>query len=124
MSTLYVRFMSDSDTVLSENCTTRWPDTVGCHIPMSGQFTGKYTNLMVMTGDEQEIQDWLLENVGKVIEVAEEEATLIGQTMVPEGTTSEINELVGDTMYIKTYTAGVFTITEGQEWTETGSVEP
>jgi len=115
--------MSASQTVLSENCTTRWPDTVGCHIPMSGQYTEKYTNLMIMTGNEQEIQDWLSENVGKVVELTEEEATGIGQTMVPEGTTIEVDELIGDTLYRITYTADEFTMENGQNWTETDSVE-
>jgi len=123
MSTIYVQFTSSSDTVLSKDCTTRWADSIGCHIPMCGQYTEKYTNLMVMTGDEQEIQDWLSENIGKVVEITEEEGDAIGQLICPEGTTTVIREHEGDGVYEKTYTAGLFTMSEGQTWTLTDSVE-
>lgn len=115
--------MSASDTVLSENCTTRWPDTVGCHIPMSGKYTEKYTNLMIMTGNEQEIQDWLSENSTKVVEINEAEGDQIGQTMMPEGTTTITEEYEDNKLLQKTYTAGEFTIAGGQEWTLTDTLD-
>lgn len=113
MAVVYVKFQSDNEVVLSHDCTTRWPDDIGCNIPMSGIYDGKYTNLMIMTGDEAEIDAWLAENPGKVIEITEEEGDAIGQTIIPEGTTSTQQTVDGEI----TIVAGLFTMAGGQTWT-------
>lgn len=112
MATVYVKFQSDNDVVLSDDCTTRWPDEIGCSIPMSGLYDDKYTNLMIMTGDEAVIDEWLAENIGKVVEITEEDGDAIGQVMVPEGTTSTQQTADGEI----TLVAGLFTIAGGQTW--------
>ncbi len=106
MSTIYVKFQSNNELVRSDNCTTRWADSISCNIPMSGIYEGKYTNLMIMEGDETEINNWLAENVGKVIEITEEEGDAIGQTIVPEGTTTVQQSVDGE-----------ITMVGGQIWT-------
>lgn len=119
MSTIYVKFQSDSDTVLSNNCTTRWSNLILCNIPISGIHEDKYTNLMVMTGDEELIRGWISENSTKVVELSEEEGNTIGQEISPEGTTIIIEDYENGKIFRKTYTAGEFTITNGQIWTLT-----
>lgn len=101
----YIKFQSD-------DCTTRWSDEIGCNIPMSGLYEEKYTNLMIMTGDEAIIDAWLAENVGKVIEITEEEGDAIGQTIVPEGTTTVQQSVDGEIIMV----AGLFTMASGQTW--------
>lgn len=123
MATIYVKFTSSSDKVISSDCTTRWNDSIKCSIPMSKIYGDKYTNLMIMTGDPEEINDWITENSDKVVELTEAEINAIGKDMVPEGTTNVIIEEDGGKLYEKTYTAGEFTITGGQEWTLTNNVD-
>ena len=125
MATIYVKFQAqDTDGLVhSTDCTTRWPDSVSCSIPMSGVYGEKYTNLMKMTGDEIEIRNWISTNSGKVIELTEEECNTIGQEMIPEGTTSVIDESEGDKIYRRTYTASEFSIITGQTWTLTESLD-
>lgn len=113
MSTIYVKFQSNNELVQSDDCTTRWSDNISCNIPMSGIYEGRYTNLMIMTGDETEINNWLSENIGKVIEITEKDGNLIGQAIVPEGTTSV--QTIEDVEV--TFVAGLFTIAGGQTWT-------
>jgi len=113
MATVYVKFQSDNDVVQSDDCTTRWPNEISCNIPMSGIYEEKYTNLMIMTGDEAIIDEWLADNVGKVVEMTEEEGDTIGQTMVPEGTTSVQETIDGEIILV----AGLFTMAGGQTWT-------
>lgn len=130
MSTIYVIFQSATDDhIRSSDCTTRWPDTILCSIPLSGLYDDydstscdqKITNLMIMTGDETEIRDWISENEGKVFESNEEEMNLIGQSISPEGSTIVIIDNEDGTIYEKTYTASEFTITDGQTWTLTNT---
>jgi len=111
--TKYVRFQSNNELVLSHDCTTRWSDSVGCNIPMSGIYNGQYTNLMIMTGDESIIDAWLADNAGKVVEITEEEGNLIGQAIVPEGTIVTSLFDGGEISLV----AGVFTMSGGQSWT-------
>lgn len=123
MSTLYVIFQSHDDQIQSDDCTTRWSDSIQCSIPISGLYEGKSTNIMVMTGDENDIRNWILENVGKVVESTIEECESIGQTISPEGSTYSVEEYDGGSLISKTYTAGPFTIENGQTWTLTELVE-
>jgi len=88
---------------------------------MSNVYETKYTNLMIMTGDEEVIRDWIAYNLTKVIEISEEEGNVIGQAMVPEGTTQVIQEADGGRLFEKTYTAGEFTLAGGQTWELTNS---
>lgn len=113
MSIIYAKFQSENDKVLSKDCTTRWSDNIKCNIPMSGIYENKYTNLMILDGDEQLINSWLADNVGKVVEITEEDGDIIGQTMVPEGTTTVQQNVDGEV----TLVAGLFTIAGGQTWT-------
>ena len=84
--TIYVLYQSSSDTVQPSDCTTRWSDNIHCNIPLSGIYDNKYTNLMIMEGDPEEIRTWISENSGKVTEKTLEAINLVGQTIVPEGT--------------------------------------
>ena len=113
MSIIYVKFQSKNDVIQSSDCTTRWPNEICCNIPMSGIYEGKYTNLMIMTGDETIIDKWLADNVGKVVKITEEEGDIIGQTIVPEGT-KNIQETIDGKI---TLVAGLFTMAGGQTWT-------
>jgi len=123
MATVYVKFQSSTSKVNSCDCTTRWDDDIRCSIPISKIYENKYTNLMKMTGDVDEIAAWIAENEGKVVEITEAEGDAIGQAMVPEGTINIIEEFEGDKIYRKTYTAGKFTMAGGQNWTLTESVD-
>jgi len=120
MATVYIKFSSSSEQVHSDDCTTRWDDDIRCSIPMSGLYEEKYTNLMKIIGDEEKIDEWVAENNGKVEELSETEINVIGQSMVPEGTIRTIEEIGDDNrLYRMTYTAGEFTMSDGQDWTLT-----
>ena len=123
MATIYVKFQSSSNTVHSHDCTTRWPDEVGCSIPMSGLYKSKYTNLMKMTGLTTVITSWISENPGKVVKITESQANIIGQTISPEGTERMVREEEDGVLCENTYTAGLFTMADGQSWELTDSVE-
>lgn len=72
---------------------------------------------MVMTGDANIISSWIEENEGKVVEVDESTANIIGQSIVPEGTTNTYDEHIDGKIFRNTYIAGLFTISGGQIWT-------
>jgi hypothetical protein len=90
---------------------------------MSGIYQNKYTNLMIMIGDEIEIDSWVLENQNKVVELSESECNAIGQEMSPEGMVNIVMEEEDCKIFEKTFTAGLFTMTEGQIWILTNNVE-
>jgi hypothetical protein len=112
MSTIYVKFKSDNELVQSDDCTTRWPDSVSCSITMSGIYNEQYTNLMIMGGDETEINNWIDSNSGKVEIISEEEGNIIGQTISPEGTIGTQLTPDGEVSVV----AGLFTMSDGQTW--------
>jgi len=113
--TTYVIFQTTSDKcVKSEDCTTRWNNNIKVSIPISGLYQGKYTNLMIMDGEEKEIQDWIDENKGKVKIISEDKADKIGQIISPEGVITTSN-VFGNQIKLK---SGLFTIKKGQVWSE------
>lgn len=109
----YFIYQSNSDIVGSADCTTRMPSSVGCSIRASGQYLDKATNIMVLTGDDDDIDSWCAENVGKVTEGTLEEVETIGRAMNPEDVTKEVVCEYGCTHTIR---SGVYTVARGQVW--------
>lgn len=112
---IYCKFSTSYDKCIkSEDCSTRWNNNIKCSIPMSGLYRGKYTNLMIMEGDEKDIKDWVNENIGKVEIITEKDADSIGQIMSPKDVISISNHF-GNDIKLK---SGLFTIKNGQTWIE------
>ena len=93
--------------IRGDQCTTAWPTSISCTIPMSGTVESTFYNIMVMEGDEAEINNWLAENAGKVQEVTKAQADELGQTIVPPGTEREEEDMENPEAK-KTYVAGEF----------------
>lgn len=109
MAKLYVKFTSiGGPPVEASKCTTRWPDSIACSIPISGQVESDHINLMIMTGDELDILDWIAENEGKVEQLTKEEAEALGQLLVVPGTERIERDMT--TGITTTYRAGNFDV--------------
>ena len=103
----YIVFSAEGSPIRGDQCTTVWPASISCTIPISGTVEGTFYNIMVMEGDEAEINNWLAENAGKVQEVTKAQADELGQAIVPPGTERE-EEDVENPQAKKTYVAGEF----------------
>lgn len=91
--TRYFVFQTD-DPTKAENCTTRWPDSIQCSIPVSGIRNGMYINLMVMTTEsENDLDEWFNENRDKLSEVTLDEFESMVFEIVPIGTVLEFDHL-------------------------------
>ncbi len=113
MSKRYIIFKSLGSPIRGDQCTTAWPSTISCTIPLSGELGEYYYNIMVMNGPNNDIESWLNENVGKVTEVTKEEADELGQQIVPPGTERVISEphvLGKESQEPKTYIAAKFDV--------------
>lgn len=109
----YFIYQSGGVRVGSADCTTRLPNSVSCSIRAAGQHLDKATNIMVLTGDDEAIDSWCAENVGKITEGTLEEVEAIGQAMNPEAVTKEVVCEYGCTHTIR---SGVYTVASGQAW--------
>jgi|SRR5208283_236288 len=118
MDTVYVQFTSVGLPTLSDQCTTIWPDSISCNVPISGMVSGNFINLMVMIGVQADIEAWIAANLGKVTEITEDQANILGQTIVPSGTISEVINPDGSVLEMQ---AGTFTVETGLIWTEVQS---
>lgn len=87
MSKFYIIFKcTGGSPVSSEQCTTAWVPEIKCSIPLSGNVSGDFYNLMVMEGDLGLIEDWVNENGNKVTISSKEEMDLLGQQIVAPNT--------------------------------------
>lgn len=109
----YIVFKSAGESIVPGDCTTPWSSTVTCNIALTGVHTSKHHNLMVMEeSGSGAIDQWLADNVGKVTEATEAEATALGKLIAPNGvgsnyTCPHCGTTVADT-------TGVFDIVTGQ----------
>jgi hypothetical protein len=114
MTTAYIKFQAQTNKIKAKDCTSALPEDVSQTIPMSGQYEGKATNLMVLTGTTADIDNWLSLNPSKVEKISEAEATAIGQSMSPADVIRESLEVDG---IITRSMSGEFDIVTGQTWT-------
>lgn len=82
----FFKFVSNGFPVNQDQCTTVWPDSISCNIPMAGMVGSDYINIMVMDGDNTSIANWANENVGKIFEMTLNETNALGLQMCPVGT--------------------------------------
>ena len=109
MARIYVQFECIGGVPVESNkCTTRWPEGVLCNIPVSGMVGEDYYNLMVMTGDEATILQWVEDNSEKVKVLTKEEADELGQSIVPPGSEYTSAGVLDSTQ--NTYRAGTFDV--------------
>ena len=106
MSKFYCRYGSIGLPISSDKCTSRWPETVTCTIPISGIIDNIYYNIMILDGPEEDILNWAEENIGKVELMTIEEANIFGAQLIPFGTESKLQFPEGDITII----AGKFDI--------------
>ncbi len=94
MSKIYVGFSSTGFPTDSTKCTTRWPDSISCQIPISGYLSENNTfhNLMILDGDETAINNWVNQNSGKVEVITKEQADQLGQALVVPGSENVITD--------------------------------
>ena len=114
MTIAYIKFQAQTNKIESRDCTSSLPEDVTQAIPLSGQYEGKATNLMVLTGENLAIDNWLRNNTGKVSKISESEATAIGKVMSPVGVIRESTEPEGE---VSRFISGEFDIVTGQTWT-------
>jgi len=108
----YVKFIGDP--TISEDCTTRWNDSVICKIVLSGTLNGSFYNLMRMDGD---ITQWLSDNSAKVTQITKSEMDSLGQQIVPMGT--EVTTIDPSTSQTVRYIATVFNADDSEAlWVE------
>lgn len=109
MAKKYIEFKCvGGNPVLASQCTTAWPSDIQCSIPISGTINGDYYNLMVMDGDESNINNWVSDNNDKVTIITKEQADMRGQQIIPPNTErTGINMIVNEG---KRYRAGTFDI--------------
>jgi len=114
---MYIKFQSNSERITPQDCATPVPEGIASVIKLSGQYAGKATNLMEVTGDERTIRLWMEQNAGKLTELTEAQATTIGKVMSPKDTvkpTPGFGKLGNaSTQY---QVAGEFDIVSGQTW--------
>jgi len=111
----YVKFISNNDPIDPSQCTTRWPESVACNIPISGTIEGSFINLMIMDGTESEINNWISVNIGKVIELTKDEANSLGQELISPGTEITVESPEGESEIL---VAGIFNVDDGLLWTK------
>ena len=108
----YIKFIGDP--TISEDCTTRWNDSVTCKIVLSGTLNGSFYNLMRMDGD---ITQWLSDNSTKVTQITKSEMDSLGQQIVPVGT--EVTTIDPNTYQTVRYIATVFNADDSEAlWIE------
>jgi hypothetical protein len=109
MAKKYIEFKCvGGNPVLASQCTTAWPSDIQCSIPISGTINGDYYNLMVMDGDESNINNWVSDNNDKVTIITKEQADTLGQQIVPPNTERTVINIMDNTE--KTYRSGYFDV--------------
>lgn len=131
----YYKFESNGTPTSSEQCTTQQSNKIKCDIPIGGEVGTKFYNLMVMDGEEADLNGQANENIGKITELTEEEANQLGQLIIPPGTEMVVQERDPKTIKsedlvdpseaefieersTKTLIAGTFNVREKLQFTE------
>ena len=86
MAKIYCHFSCSGDPTDEKKCTTRWPETITCNIPLGGKINNTYYNIMVLDGPQKDIDDWVKENKGKIVVITKAEADSLGQQILPPDT--------------------------------------
>lgn len=92
MSKVFYKFECEGQPDTPEKCTTRWPETISCLIPIDGVIADKYTNIMILDGPDEDILTWVGENTGKISALTIEEANTLGQTIIPPATEMDVSQ--------------------------------